>query len=334
MQKRFSPLIFFLIFLFLSPQMLAHPWKHEYKLTNAKPVHIDKLNDQPVVAIEYIPRTHDVYVLTKDRDLYTFNFKTGNLDKEHLLDFLDEPVDMKCRENACMILNASGGQKELYHVDFTDYLDGLKIIKWAILDDASISQIVSCETSHYGGYSTQELILKNASDQLSYLTYRLNTPDSYFTQMTTILKQGIYVDGVKKISLDRHQIPEHENRLQNLFKAYKINSMELDKDFLEDLLTIINNKTVTYANIYASNEEDYRKDAIHPDRVYVIYHHQPIKDVVLNLENQVTDRVIFLSGDDHLLYSAEVKETFTKKSMDTAEAMLNVIFYYGSAIFD
>ncbi len=69
------------------------------------------------------------------------------------------------------------------------------------------------------------------------------------------------MDGVKKISLDRHQIPEHENRLQNLFKAYKINSMGLDKDFLEDMLTIINNKTVTYANIYASKEEDNRKDA-------------------------------------------------------------------------
>ncbi len=37
--------------------------------------------------------------------------------------------------------------------------------------------------------------------------------------------------------------------------------MGLDKDFLEDMLTIINNKTVTYANIYASKEEDNRKDA-------------------------------------------------------------------------
>ena len=328
MYKQYTSLTFSLFFFILLPQMVsAHMWKHEYKLTNIKRLDIAELHNMQVVAIENIPRTHHVYVLTSTKQFFALNFKTGKVLVDYSLDFLDKPKDMKCTEGRCMILHESNRQKEIFEVDgFFSHLNTLRVKKWAIIDLPSVNNIVLNETNNHNNYSTQKLILMDKSNRLHSLTYKLNMPDIDFVRITNELKQGIYVDVVKKVAIKRHE-GTYINRLQNLLAEYNTDTIEIDHDsFKTDILTCINDSEIIYASVDLTSEDTFQGNAIDPKATFTIKHNRKVKDVALHFkDNHIVDKVIFLSVRDHQLYTASLDATVAKKTSDTLDSVKSYI---------
>lgn len=336
MQKQFTSLIFTVISLFFLPQMAsAHMWEHAYKLVNIERIDISELNDKHIVAIEQ--EGINIYVLTADKHFYILN--SNKVTYKYTLDFLDEPLDMRCDWDGCLIAHETNGLNEIFNIKgFLTKHHALVVQKWAILDDININKIVSKTTDLDKNYTKHKFIIKDTSNKLYFLTCKLNIAPEFFFLASNRYTQGIYVDVVKKVIVKRDEPSNLTKHLENLFNAYKIGAIEMEyESFNEHLLTIVNNSAITYAKINVASTDAYENNAI--KAAYTITHNKNIKEVLLHFKDlDVVDKVIFLSNDDHQLYTADVEKTIMKKTMDEIENFLqvlsSVILYYIMVVFD
>jgi hypothetical protein len=88
-----------------------------YSLTEVEPVDIDTLRGKKAVAVEYIDRTHDAYILTGEGGFYALNLRNHNVHYHARLEGMKGVKDMKCQELRCM---AAKGDSLLY-LDFFRY---------------------------------------------------------------------------------------------------------------------------------------------------------------------------------------------------------------------
>lgn len=344
MKKQFILYIFYVILLlsllplinsFTLPLINSFIWNQTYRLVNIEKVDIPALNEKNIIALE--PKQPYLYVLTSDKRFFVLDDNAKSMKAEYNLDFLDQPIDMGCNYAGCLIAHKTKGQYEIFHLNS----NGTVAQKWAIFDDIQITKIIS-KTTNDGNraFTVHQFFVQDSSDKLHLITMKLFISSKIFFRASKRYTQKIFADVVKDVSIKREAPSSQSKHLQDLFKAYKINTMEIkEESYKKQLLTIVGNRSITYAKIDTTSDDSYSNGAIKPQEAYTIKHHQDIKEVFFHFKDiDVADKVVFLSNDDHKLYTADVGETFTKKAIDNIGTLVSIIFstifYYILVIFD
>jgi len=106
--KKFAIYFFTLYFLmvvihFATGWILQKGYIPIHSLKNIQKIDIKELQEKKALAIEYIARTNNVYILTQESEFYAINLKDHKVKYKKEFDFIKDFKDMKCIESICMV---------------------------------------------------------------------------------------------------------------------------------------------------------------------------------------------------------------------------------------
>ncbi len=267
----------------------------EYTLENIKQVLPNELSNAEVIAVEYIPRTKYIYLITNTKQFYAIDFDVSKVIYHTSLDFLNHPIDMKSTESLLSILDEKEGKKEIVIVDIDIWGNLAPRAYPPFKIDNNLDNIVIQGSLHSYIFS----------DTLNHLkTYTLkhaDIPFEFLDQLPKNLQKKI--GGFQDV--EPYWSQDYLTKISQIINEYNAKKIEFLGDYNLDMICI-NSKRVVYNHIYNID------DVAGKYSYHTIQNGMKIKDIALKInDSYIAEKVVFISGNNHKLYCADVAPSNT-----------------------
>lgn len=274
----------------------------EYSLNNITQLMSNKLSNAEVIAIEYIPRTKNIYFITDTKQFYAIEFGTMKEVYHASLEFLNHPIDMKSSELSSIFLVEKEGEKEIVIVDIDGWGDQIPKAYPPYKIDGNMNGIVMKGLNYSFIFSDKLNHLK------AYTLKRANVPFVFLDQLPENLRKKI--GGFKDIEPYWNQA--NLTKISQIIDAYDADKIEFSENYGFDMISI-NNKRITYENIHGLFSDNINS-ILGEYRFHTIDNSMKVKDIILKTNDQnIAEKAVFISGKDHKLYYADITHSNTFK---------------------